>query len=557
MDRAGLRWAQLRALLVLRARLMVRMFAAERGRLVMLMLTLVMVLPLALGLGVGTAIGYLRLPAPWPAQLLGIVLVALWLAWILIPLVAFSLNEGMDITRLLVYPLSRRELIATMLLGTLFDPPTYLVLPLFLAIVVGWVLSPALLVLPLALLFAYVHMVLTSQIVVIALGSVLASRRVRDVFLVLGALLGSTCYLLQRAFVALVERFVGPMEIESIRLLPALRWFPTGSQAQAIASAAGGDWAGALPWLGYGLVWALALAWIWWQLSLRLITGGGFLLEGVGRREEQKEQAQTKRHVTPGARRWRWLPADLQQIVVKELLLTWRTPQRRVGLLQGLLLPVIMVGYSLIGGGLPESLPPWPGLLLPAFGIFTAWIAGMNTLGMEEKGLPFLLLTPVSRRRLWLGKSLANFLMTVAPGLVLGIVLLFLLPTWQSLVGLLALPGFVMATLAVNNLGSIFFAAPVQTDTRRVRTGTRGGCIAGIGTGVVIPTVIGLVALPPGLMLAAAQLLQWSWLGFLGALFTLVYGAALLWGLGVVYAARLLLPREAELLAATRPPQTV
>lgn len=555
-----LRRDRLRALLVLRARLMVRLFAAERGRLVILLMVFAVFLPLVLGMGIGTALGYLRAPAPWPANILGLVLVALWLAWILIPLVAFSLNEGMDMTRLLVYPLSRTELLLTMLLGTLFDPPTYLMLPLFLAIIVGWAAGPALLLLPLALLVAYVHMVLCSQIVVTALGSVLASRRFRDVLVVLGALLGSTCYLLQRVFEALFERFLGPLQIESLNLLPALRWFPTGSQAQAIASAAAGAWGDAFLWLGYGLLWLLALAWVWWQLSLRLVTGGGFLLQGMRRAGGAQQPAAERaapRPARPGSAAWRWLPADLQQLIRKELLLTWRTPQRRVGLLQGLLLPLIMVGYSLIGGGLPEALPPWPGLLLPAFGIFTAWIVGLNALGMEEKGLPLLMLTALPRRRFWLGKSLANILMTVAPGLLLGVVLLILLPTWQSAAGLLALPGFIMTTLAVNNLGSIFFPSPVQSETGRIRAGTRGGCIAGIGTGVVIPSAIGLASLPPALLLAAAQLLHWPLLGFLGAFFSLIYGLLLLWVLGIRTAARLMLQREAELLVSTRPPQAI
>ena len=553
MDRAGLRWVQLRALLALRARLTVRMFVAERGRLVMLLLAFSVGLPLALGLGVGSAIGYLQLPAPWPAQLLAVVLVGLWLAWMLIPLAAFSLNEGMDITRLLVYPLSRRELVATMVLGTLFDPPTYLMLPLFLAIVVGWALSPAILILPLALAFAYAHMVLSSQILLTVLGGILASRRVRDVLIVLGALLGSTCYLLQRAFQALFERFIEPLQIQTINLLPALRWFPTGSQAQAIASAAAGDWANALLWLGAGLIWLLALAWAWWRLSVRLITGEGFLFQAASLGGAKKEQEREWR----AARQWRALPADLQQLIVKDLTLTWRTPQRRVGLLQGLLLPVIMIAYAFLGGGLPDVLPSWPGLLLPIFGIFTAWIAGMNALGVEEKGLPFLLVTPLSRRRFWLGKSLANLLMTLAPGLVLGLVLLFLLPTWQSAVGLLALPGFVLVTLALNNLGSIYFPSPVQTEGRKVRSNTRGGCVSGIGTGVVLPTAIALACAPPALALTAAQLLQWPWLGYLGALFSLLYGGAFLWGLGIRAAARLMLQREAELLAATRPPQAM
>src|SRR5690606_33069676 len=136
-----------------------------------------------------------------------------------------------DITRLLVYPLSRSELIATMLLGTLFDIPTYIMLPPFVAIVVGWAASPALFILPLALLIAYAQMVLSSQILITALGGILASRRFRDILIVLGALLGSSCYLLQRGAQELFERYVDPDQLASIQLVSILRWFPAGNQA--------------------------------------------------------------------------------------------------------------------------------------------------------------------------------------------------------------------------------------------------------------------------------------------------------------------------------------
>jgi hypothetical protein len=46
-------------------------------------------------------------------------------------------------------------------------------------------------------------------------------------------------------------------------------------------------------------------------------------------------------------------------------------------------------------------------------------------------------------------------------------------------------------------------------------------------------------------------------LGFLGAFFSLIYGALLLTVLGIRTAARLMLQREAELLVSTRPPQAI
>lgn len=554
MSAGGVRWEQLRALLVLRARLMIRMFAAEQGRIVGLIMILLIGLPTALGLGFGTAIGYLRMPEPGPAQLLAAVLAGLWLAWMIIPLIAFSMNEGLDITRLLVYPLSKRELVVAMLVGTLFDVPTYLMLPLFIAIVVGWIATPAVLVLAPALLIAYVHMMLSSQILVTALGAVLASRRFRDVLFVVGALVGTSCYFLQVGVQALFERFIEPQQLESLRPLLILRWTPPGSQAQVIASANNGDWGSVLLWLGYGLLFVVILAWAWWQLTERLITGGGFVLKGV-RTEREERRDRSARPVRSRRTALRWLPADLQQIMAKDLRLIWRTPQRRVGLLQGLLIPVLLIGYSLVGDGLPDAIPPWVGLFLPVYGLFTAWIAGQNGLGVEEKGLPFLLLTPVSRRRLWLGKGMVTFALSLLPSVAIGLGLLYFLPAWQTAVGLLATPGIILAAIAVNHLAAIFFAYPVRSDGTQVRSNTRGGCIAGLGNSIVVPAVIGLVSAPMALVLVASQLLSAPWIGYVGSLFALAYGLAIFYGLGIAVASRLLLQREAEVLVATEPPE--
>ncbi len=550
MNVAGLRWQQLRALLILRARLMIRMFTAEQGRLVGLAMFILIGLPLALGLGFGTAVGYLQLPEPGPAQLLAAVLTGLWIAWMLIPLVAFSVNEGLDITRLLVYPLSKRELIATMLLGTLFDIPTYIMLPLFIAIVVGWAATPALLVLAPALLITYVLMILSSQILLTVLGAILSSRRFRDVIFVLGALVGTSCYFLQRGIQALVEHFIDLQQIESLRPLTFLRWTPPGSQAQVIASATAGEWGSVLLWLGYGLLFTIILAWIWWQLSVRLITGGGFVLRGFAPAEKAEQRKKQRTWTLP-----RWLPADLHQVMVKEMLLVWRTPQRRVGLLQGLLIPVLLIGYPLLSDGLPDVVPPWVGLLIPLYSLFTAWIAGQNSLGVEEKGLAFLLLTPLPRRRLWLGKGIVILALTILPTLAVGLSLLYFLPTWQTVVGLLATPGVALAAMAINNLASVFFPYPVRTDGAQVRSNISGGCIAGLANSIVVPAVIGLATAPIALVLAASQLLSAPWIGYAGAVFSIVYGVALFYGLGIVTAARMLLAREAEVLVATEPPE--
>ncbi len=579
-DVAGAVFRQQRVweLLRLRAKLTIRMFAAEQGRLFIAFMLLVGVLPIMVGIGIGTAVGYMRAPDPWPGRILALVLVGLWLAWMFIPLIAFSMNESMDITRLLVYPLSRLELVTTMLAGTLLDIPTYIMLPLFVAIFVGWAASPAIFILPLALIIAYVHMVLSSQILLTALGGVIASRRFRDVLIVLGAVVGSSCYLIQRALIELSGRFVDAQALERLEIVSILRWLPGGSQAQVIVAADGGDWGTALIWLGYGLALALALAWVWWQLSVRLVTGEGFALRGLPQREPQARGTRAERRTgaargtraerrtgaasgtraerrTRAARAPQWLPADLQQLMAKELRLVWRTPQRRVGLLQGFLLPLIFGGYSFLGSGLPDTLPPWLGFIPPLFGVFSSWVAGANALGVEEKGLPLIAVTPLPRHRFWLAKGLATLPLVALPTLAVALGALYLIPGWQSVVGLLLIPGVVLACLAVVNMGSIFFPYPVRTDGKAVKNTTRGGCISAIGNGLIVPAGISLALLPIAAPVIAAQALQIPALGYAAGLFALIYGAAIFYGLGVMLPGRLMLAREAQILVATRPPQ--
>ncbi|MCX6043669.1 MAG: hypothetical protein NT075_01045, partial [Chloroflexi bacterium] len=193
-------------LLRVRAQLTLRTFTRQRGRIVGLIVTALCFAPLIIGGAIGSAYGYRHLPAPWPAQLLGGVLVLLWLIWIAAPVLAFRLNEGLDLTRLLIYPLRTRDLVASTLLGTLLDFPSYLALPLFIAALIGWGGSWALPVVLVALALSYAHMVIISQLVLTAGGGLLRSRRFRDVSIVILSLLGSSCFFINQGIQALVRR---------------------------------------------------------------------------------------------------------------------------------------------------------------------------------------------------------------------------------------------------------------------------------------------------------------------------------------------------------------
>jgi len=121
-------------------------------------------------------------------------------------LLVSSLNEGLDLTRLLVFPIARRDLVVSILLGTLFDYPTYIMAPVLLAALVTWGISPALPIVALGLLLAYCHMVIASQLVVTVFGGILQSRRFRDLAIILASLFGASCYFIQIGLQGVGER---------------------------------------------------------------------------------------------------------------------------------------------------------------------------------------------------------------------------------------------------------------------------------------------------------------------------------------------------------------
>ncbi|MBK8797657.1 MAG: hypothetical protein IPM07_15475 [Anaerolineales bacterium] len=94
--------AKQQALLRLRLRLLRRQFEREPGQMVGFLVFLVIFGPLVLLVATASGFAYVAAPDPWPVQVMGIVLSVLWLIWIVLPLLAFRTNEGLDLSRLLV-----------------------------------------------------------------------------------------------------------------------------------------------------------------------------------------------------------------------------------------------------------------------------------------------------------------------------------------------------------------------------------------------------------------------------------------------------------------------
>ena len=420
----------------LRGKLTWRRFTKETGRIIGLIIGLIFFLPMTLSAGVGSWFGYTHAPDQWPFQILGFVLVGLWMAWITLPLIVASLSDSIDLDNLLIYPLTRRDIVLSNILGTLFDYQTYIALPLFVAIVIGFggfasLSNPAssLQMLPLLIVVCVVGyglMVTSSQLLLTLLGGILQSRRTRDVAFVLLSLFGFSCWAISQIVPRLMDGLVDFADLDAEQLaawrpLDVMQWLPTGALAKAVEQVTLDNWLSGGLWVAYALVWLFALGWAWGALLERLLTGQGFLLGGgEGKVESGKGKEKD----------WGlgWLSgvvsAETRFIAAKELKALWRTPQRRIGLLQAFLMPLVFIVLPFIqGAGSPFSVNQIGSnarFIVPSYTLILMWFLGQNMLGWEHSGLPTLLLMPMERWRIFLGKSIAIMLVGLPPLAIVG-----------------------------------------------------------------------------------------------------------------------------------------
>lgn len=546
----GLDVGQQRALLGLRLRLMRRQFQREPGKMAGFLAFLIFFGPLVIVLAIVSAYAYLELPGTWPAQVMGIVLCLLWLAWIILPVFAFRTNEGLDLARLLIFPLSRRDLVASALIGTLLDGPSYVTLPFFVAMIVGWIGTPwQLLVLVPAIVMAYCMMMASGQLVLTTSTGLLRSRRFRDLTIVLLSLLGSSCYVVNRGIEAWL-RAADTSGLEGLEPLLYLRWLPPGACAQAVASAGAGNWGEALLWLGYAGAWLAVLLWAWWKVLERMTTGASAWNLPL---PEAKKASRPRTRLSDrvAAIGFGWLPAPARASMVKELKLIWRVPQRRIGLLQSILAPFVLI-FAVFFGDMSalRRLPEWTAMGLPAIILFAAWGLSSNMLGMESRGLGTLILTPAPRWQIFTGKGIAYGLVALIPTTFYAAILGYTARSPLIIFGMIAAAGTALTVIGVNMIACIYITFPFdESVTTRQRSG--GSCSTGLAQVILLPIAMAIAGLPTTLPMAAGIWFNLPALIPIGAFGGIAYAITLfVWA--TRYAGRLLTEREPEVLMAAR-----
>lgn len=566
---------KLRWLAWLRVKMLVRGFRRRPSTLILGLIGLLFLLSIAAELGFVLVLAFTTLPAPAPTEVLYLLFSAMLLFWIVLPLLSYSTNEGLDVTKLQLFPLTRLEVMCSLLFSSFFDIWTVFLLTLFGVTVVTWwlhSLALGLLTLLVVVVF-YIVMVAISQLILALLMRVLQSRRFRDLSILIIALFGSSCYFFNRFAFDANNLLNITTALGNRSFSPYLQWLPSGVAAGVVRAAAQGDWLGSFALLALLLVIA-AVALYLWQLVLERSMSASE--SGAARRSRPRAEstaavsgqpatALALPHTSRSPARTgnlfsTGLVEQLQALVKKELICFWRDPLLKLRIVQSLFYIGIFVVFPLLtgsgaGGGDGLYTLRYAPFVSAAVVFLFLLTLSLNTLGIERQSLTALLLFPVDRRRLLWGKNLAVALLGVGELLVLMLICLLLAKAQAMIVPavMIGLAGMGVA-LGCGNMTSVFFPRYQPSMGRRGFAGAgnqaqASGCLNNLMSIVALFVTI-LLLTPVALGIGIPFFLNAQWVWVVSMPLSLLYGVVL-YVLFTEIAARRLLAREPEILAAT------
>ncbi len=469
-----------------------------------------------------------------------------YLMWATLPL-SIGSNRQFEPGRLLIYPISLRKLFAIDFISEVTNLQSIFAIPAIVAVGLGAGLGSGMLGLALiATIPAAVFGVALSKWLSISLGSLTRRRRTRGETLLalIGVVAGLGGALIGQLAPALLRH------AESFR---GLRWTPPGAAAVALTSGlregAAGDYLLAVATLtGYTVILIAASYWI----AQRAVLGGG------GKRRAAVGAGQASTEAYTG---WE-LPLVSQQlsaVVEKELRYVMRNAQLRMMVLMPLILIVVRlvntnrssdeVTYG-SSSGATDFLAYGEGLIASGGVLYVFLILtglSCNQFAFEEGGMRSIILSPVDRRTILIGKNIAltivALLFSIALLIINHLVFRDLTPVILVFVALCFIT-FAATMSVIGNGLSIRFP-------KRMKFGKRLN-VSGVVGLLIIPLLI-LLAIPPLAATAAGYFTQSLVIEYV----TLALFAALAvcsYILLIDFQGRALQRREVEILEAVREP---
>jgi hypothetical protein len=469
----------------------------------------------------------------------------LYLMWATLPL-SIGGSKQFDAGKLLMYPITLRKLFAVDFLSELTTLHSIIAIPAILAIAIGTGLGTGNLrasliaVVPIALFGVALSKWLST-----IMGSLLRRKRARGETIV--ALIGAIAGL-----GGALAGQVAPLLFRHAESLRSLRWTPPGAAALLLISSSpanGFEYA-----IGFLTLSAYSVALIagTYIIARRAALG----LEGHRKRKAQNE-APTDTQAYAG---WKLplLPADLSAVIEKELRYAMRNAQMRMMALMPLILIIIRLFNS---RRMDESMGRGPASahefmtygagMLAAGGVLYVFLilAGIscNAFAFEEGGMRTLILSPLDRRKILLGKNIAVTVLA----LIFSVILLTLntivfrdLTAESLLFVVLSFITFALLMSSIGNWLSIRFP-------KRMNFGKRMN-VSGVAGLMLIPIVV-VLGTGPLLAVLAGYFTQ-SLLIEYAALALLALIAIGIYVLALNIQGRTLARREIEILEAVREP---
>lgn len=439
-----------------------------------------------------------------------------------------ALTETYDLRQLVHFPIPFPTLALSSLVANLFQPAVLSELPVSLALALALAgVSPRILVTFLGALLSLLSVLAAAQTVGFLLQALSRRRRLRDVALSLGLLLGFAA-----SFVPLVLLSQGgPLLSRLARFLVRTDVFALSPLAWGVRAAVHG---------GRGeAVLCGAFAFLSTSFTLLCMLASGLLVSRIYRGELD---------LGPGGRSdvtARMLFAGpIGALVEKDLRSAWRDPALRTLLLIGLTGPLLLLFFLTQAGGGARG---GGALLLLAVFVGISTFGG-NVLGFERRGIGLLLSFPVPRWRVLVAKNLAMALLRLPHIGMVALAALLMAPLAAVPAVLVALAVTALIAAGADNYLSILFPVPAPAPGQSPHAGSSGG------RGLLAVAVSSLFL--SGALLLAAPFVFLAWLPRLLERPTLavatlplaVAGAASVYAMLVAGAARLFERREPELL---------
>lgn len=535
---------KLKLLFWLRWKMFIRAFSTGPAQIVGTIFLIIFMVPFASLLAFGTYAGYRYLPAPANEVLLFLVLTLIYVVWIILPLLEFNGNEGLNVSKLSQFPLTRWELMASLIFSTLLDIPMFGLVLMFLAVILGWAISlPMIFLSIITMLIFYVQVVAASQLVLALLMRTLQSRRYRDLSIIIIVVFSSSCGILSqfigRFFAA---RGGGALSaLQNTSALAYLQWGPPGMAARAIQEGAHGNWGLSIVWLVALLIVSFIFLYLWQMVIVRSLAsseGGGSVGGRRSRRAASTGQPVAANEVATSQVNLleRLFSPAVIAIAVKDLKYFRRDPQLMAMVFQSLFSAVILLALPIINSRSTSlyarlAVSHYLVLYVPLVVLFSMTTFSLNSLGMERQGLGALLLFPVQPKTILWGKNLAVLAIGLVEICIFTLITCILTNGWSffplAFFGGLAGIGVV---LGCGNFTSVMAPQRMRTMQRGFAAtgaassgGSQVGCLRAI-TSIAMLFVSFILLIPVAVALILPIFLQAQWIYLISVPLALLYG---------------------------------